>query len=220
MTRLVLVRHGETEWHAENRYAGVSDVALTPRGLEQAGLLAGWAQRAGLSGLWSSDLTRARLTASFSAEATGLPLRIDPRLRELDFGRAEGLTRAEMRERFPDALQAFHDDPVSGHLPGGEDPHAAAERFSSCLDEIVARHPDGRVMVVAHTTAIRLVLCHYLSLPLSEYRRVFPSVRNCALTELRLADGHAALLEFNTPLRGALGVPGNGRRSEPTTTAH
>ncbi|MBA8956056.1 histidine phosphatase family protein [Actinomadura namibiensis] len=219
MTRLVLVRHGETEWHAENRYAGVTDVALTPRGLEQAGLLAGWAQQAGLSALWSSDLTRARLTAAFSAEATGLPLRVDPRLRELDFGRAEGLTRAEMRERFPDALAAFHDDPVSGHLPGGEDPQAAADRFTACLDDIVTRHPDGRVMVVAHTTAIRLVLCRYLSLPLRDYRRVFPSVRNCALTEIELTDGSVALLEFNTPLVGAIGAPGGGHRSR-TTHAH
>ncbi|GAA2595742.1 histidine phosphatase family protein [Actinomadura fulvescens] len=199
MTRLVLVRHGETTWHAENRYAGVTDVPLTPRGLDQARRLADWARTAGLAAVWSSDLTRARLTAEPCAEAAGLPLCIDERLRELNFGRAEGLTRAEMRQRFPEALQAFHADPVNGHLPGGEDPAAAAGRFTACLNDIARRHPDKRILVIAHTTAIRLALCTLLGLPLPGYRRLFPSVRNCALTEIRVEDGDVALLAFNTP---------------------
>ncbi|MEU5882549.1 histidine phosphatase family protein [Spirillospora sp. NPDC047279] len=206
MTRLVLVRHGETTWHAENRYAGVTDVPLTPRGLEQAAQLADWARTADLAAVWSSDLTRARLTAEPCAEAAGLAPRIDERLRELDFGRAEGLTRAEMRTRFPEALQAFHDDPVNGHLPGGEDPAAAAARFTACLGDIVDGHPGDRVLVVAHTTAIRLALCTLLGLPLSAYRRLFPAVRNCALTEVRVEGGEVALLAFNTPIE-ALELP-------------
>ncbi|MFG2004633.1 histidine phosphatase family protein [Spirillospora sp. NPDC048911] len=200
MTRLVLVRHGETTWHAENRYAGVTDVPLTPRGLDQARQLADWARTAELAAIWSSDLTRARLTAAPCAEAAGLPLQIDQRLRELNFGHAEGLTRTEMRQRFPEALQAFHADPVNGHLPGGEDPAAAAERFTACLHDIVGRYPDDRVLVIAHTTAIRLALCTLLGLPLPDYRRLFPSVHNCALTEVRVEDGEIALLAFNTPI--------------------
>ncbi|KAB2352585.1 histidine phosphatase family protein [Actinomadura rudentiformis] len=200
MTRLVLVRHGETTWHAENRYAGVTDVPLTPRGFDQARQLADWARTAEIAAIWSSDLTRARLTAAPCAEAAGLPLQIDQRLRELNFGRAEGLTRAEMSQRFPEALQAFHADPVNDHLPGGEDPAAAAARFTACLNDIVSRHPDDRVLVIAHTTAIRLALCTLLGLPLPDYRRLFPSVRNCALNEVRVEDGEVALLAFNTPI--------------------
>ena len=73
MTDLVLVRHGETVWHAENRYAGVSDVALTPRGEEQAARLARWARTAGLVAVWSSPLSRARRTAQGCAGAADLP---------------------------------------------------------------------------------------------------------------------------------------------------
>ncbi|SFQ43359.1 MULTISPECIES: histidine phosphatase family protein [Actinomadura] len=200
MTRLVLVRHGETEWHAENRYAGTSDVALTPRGMEQAGQLAAWAADARPDAVWCSDLTRARRTAALSAEAIGGRLHVDERLRELDFGQGEGLTRAEMERKFPAALRAFLADPVAGHLPGGEDPAAAARRFTGCLDDIARRTPGGRVLVVAHSTAIRLALCRLLGVPLKDYRRRFPSLGNCALTEIRLRDGDAALLEFNTPL--------------------
>ena len=197
MTNLVLVRHGETVWHAENRYDGVSDVALTPRGEEQAGQLAAWARTARLAAVWSSPLSRARRTAQECA--VDVPLEVDARLRELDFGEGEGLTSAEMTQRFPEARAAFLVDPVAHHLPGGEDPAAAADRFTACLQEITTRYPDGRVLVVAHTTMIRLALCRLIGVPLEEYRRLFPSVRNCALTELRLRAGQAALLQFNTP---------------------
>lgn len=200
MTRLVLVRHGESVWHAENRYAGVSDIALTPRGVEQAHQLAAWARTAELSAVWASTLSRSQLTARACAEAVGMEMRIDERLRELDFGDAEGMTVGEMQERFPEALEAFRADPVSDHLPRGEDPVKAAHRFVECLQDIAREHPDGRVLVVAHTTAIRLALCRLIGVPLREYRRTFPFLRNCALTEIRLMDGQAAVLEYNGAL--------------------
>ncbi|GAA4520626.1 histidine phosphatase family protein [Nonomuraea sp. C10] len=199
---LVLVRHGETVWHAENRYAGISDVELTPRGHEQARQLAGWAAGAGLSAVWASTLSRAQITAGASAEAAGVRLRVDERLRELDFGQAEGLTAREMRERFPEARAAFEADPGANPLPGGEDPAAAADRFTAALRDIAAADPDGRVLVVAHTTAIRIALCRLVGVPLGEYRRLFPRLDNCALTELRLRDDapRAAILQYNTPI--------------------
>lgn len=200
MTYLVLVRHGETVWHAENRYAGSSDVALTPRGLEQAAQLAAWARTARLAAIMASTLSRARVTAAACADVSGCPLQVDARLRELDFGAGEGHTAAEMQQRLPEAFAAFRTDPVAHHLPGGEDPAEAAQRFIACLRDVVDQHPDGRVLVVAHTTVIRLALCHLIGVPLSQYRRLFPFVRNCGLTELRLTDGQTAVLEFNTPI--------------------
>ncbi|HLU72084.1 MAG TPA: histidine phosphatase family protein [Nonomuraea sp.] len=203
-TTLVLVRHGETVWHAENRYAGISDIELTPRGHEQAGQLAAWAAGAGLTAVWASTLSRARITAAGAAEAAGLEVRVDGRLRELGFGEAEGLTAAEMRERFPEARAAFEADPGRHPLPGGEDPAAAADRFTAALRDIAAASPGGRVLVVAHTTAIRIALCRLIGVPLGAYRRLFPRLDNCALTELRLygdpADPRAAILQYNSPI--------------------
>lgn len=199
MTHLVLVRHGETVWHAENRYTGSSDVPMTDRGRAQAGMLARWAERAGLAAVYSSDLARTTETARPSADVAGLPLRTDPRLRELDFGDGEGLTAAEMGERFPDALAAFRDDPAGHPLPGGEAPERAVGRARAALHEICAELPDGRVLVVGHSTLFRLLLCDLLGLPLGAYRRLFPLLRNCALTELLVRDGQPALLQYNTP---------------------
>lgn len=200
--RLVLTRHGETVWHAENRYAGASDVALTRRGHQQAEALAAWAAAAGLSALWCSPLARARDTAAAVARTTGLRPRVDPRLRELDFGQGEGHTVAELERLWPGRVAAFRADPVEGHLPGGEDPRAAADRGTACIREIARTHPGGRVLAVAHTTLLRLVLCQLLGLPLPAYRRVFPFVRNCGLTELRLDREVVSLLQFNAAIEG------------------
>lgn len=198
MTELVLVRHGETVWHAENRYAGSSDVPLTTRGRRQAAHLAEWAKQARLDAVWVSPLARARDTAAPVADALGVPSRVDERLAELDFGEGEGLTLAEMTRRFPDARQAFERDPVTHHLPGGEDPHAAVDRAVGCLAEILHEYPDGRVLVVGHSTLHRLLLCHLLGVPLRRYRELFPVVRSCGVTTVRWnGTGQAALLECN-----------------------
>ncbi|WP_149184716.1 histidine phosphatase family protein [Streptomyces sp. TRM49041] len=208
MTDLVLVRHGETIWHAENRYTGRSDIPLTPRGREQAEHLAAWAKHARPDALWVSPLRRARDTAQPIVEATGLEPREDPRLREIDFGRGEGLTTADMRDAFPERLAAFYADPARHHLPDGEPTAEAVERGMACLREVHRLHPDGRVLIVGHSTLNRLLLCHLSGVPLSEYRRLFPLMRNCAITEVRYGGGdRAALLQFNTPAEAFDGFP-------------
>lgn len=201
MKRIVLVRHGETEWHAENRYAGSSDVALTKRGLQQAELLGQWSRTAGLSAIWCSTLSRARLTAQPAADATGLPLHVDARLRELHFGRGEGMTDQEMQEAFPEQRRAFLQDPARNFLPDGEEPALAVARAEEALREIAAALNGGeRALVVAHNTLIRLLLCHVLGLSLSKYRDVFPKLANATCTELGFRTNGVALLAFNAPL--------------------
>lgn len=202
MTELVLVRHGETEWHADNRYAGRTDVALTARGLDQAGELAAWAAGAGLDAVACSPLSRARRTAEPAAAAAGLDVTVDDRLVEVDFGAGDGLTRAEMEQRFPDGLAAFLAAPASCPLPGGERGADAVARARPALDERCAARPQGRVLVVGHQTLLRLLLCDVVGLPLDAYRRVFPRLDNVARSVVRVgAGGVGALLALNVPAR-------------------
>lgn len=200
MTRLVLVRHGETIWNAEDRYAGSTDIPLSPRGLEQAEQLASWASSAKLDAIWVSPMRRARETVAPVERMTGITARVDPRLREIHFGQAEGLTDSELRQSFPQAFAAFQTDPVAHHLPGGEDPQDVARRAIECFDEIEKAHPRNRVLLVTHNTLIRIALCHLLGLPLSKYRSAFPVVATAALSEVRLHHGQGSLLKFNLPL--------------------
>lgn len=116
---LYLVRHGETTWHAENRYAGSTDVALTEVGTAQAERLARWAETHPIDAVYASGLSRAVITATPSATALGLVISVDPALREVDFGKGEGLTSTEMLASFPDAAARFRDSPATFPLPGG-----------------------------------------------------------------------------------------------------
>jgi broad specificity phosphatase PhoE len=209
VTHLFLVRHGTTVWHAENRYAGATDIALDARGYLQAERLATWASAAGLAAIWSSPLGRARETAAPAARAVGLDPSIDERLREIDFGQIEGKTMAEAERLFPEEIRRFKADPATYPMPGGEDPNQAAWRAVSALREIASLHAGGRVLVVAHNTLIRLALCSLFSIPLMRYRTVFPAVRNGALTEIGFENENAALLQYNAPLGTAGGTPPN-----------
>ncbi|MER7176507.1 histidine phosphatase family protein [Streptomyces mesophilus] len=198
-TEFILVRHGETVWHAENRYAGRADVALTERGRRQAEELGAWAKEQRIDAVYHSPLSRARLTAEPAARALGLEPREDARLSELDFGRGEGLSIDEMRTVFPEELARFVLRPVTDHLPGGNDPRDAARQARQLLDEIAAEHPGGRVLTVAHNALYRVLLCELLGIDPDEYRRVFPVLDNGTLTEIRIGDGQASLLRFNAP---------------------
>ncbi len=205
VTELVLVRHGETEWHAGNRYAGRSDVALTPRGKAHAEELAQWAAGAGLDAILCSPLSRTRATAAPAAAATGLDAVVDDRLIEVDFGAGEGLTRAEMAEEFPEGLAAFLAAPASCPLPGGEPGADAVARARPALDDACRAWP-GRVLVVAHQTLLRLLLCDLLGLPLDHYRTVFPRLEPVARTVVVVGGaGPAGLRSLNAA--GPAGVP-------------
>jgi broad specificity phosphatase PhoE len=202
MSRLVLVRHGETVWHADNRYAGRTDVALTDKGVAQAARLARWAVGAQLNAVWASPLSRAQLTARPAAEAVGLPLQTDARLIEVDFGRGEGMTDAEMKAAFPDERAAFLRDPAANPLPGSENAATAAERGAAALYAIAEASAGGRALVVAHNTLLRLVLCRLLSIPLGRYRTTFPQLANGTATEIGITAAGMSLLSFNAPLGG------------------
>jgi len=197
-TTLYLVRHGQTIWHAENRYTGSSDIALTPEGEEEAGRLASWAAVTRPDGVYSSPLERARLTAEPSARALGVDLVEHHDLREVDFGEGEGLTRDEMASRFPDALNAFLRAPAENPLPGGERGLDAIARARPVVDAIVKDHRDGSALLVLHSTLVRLLLCDLLGIEPNRYRSLFPRVVNCAITTVEVGDT-AALTGLNVP---------------------
>ncbi|WP_033285858.1 histidine phosphatase family protein [Streptomyces sp. NRRL F-525] len=199
-TTLLLARHGQTVWHAENRYAGISDVALTDTGVAQAEALGRWAAAHPVDAIWTSPLSRAILTAAPAAHALNLTPHTEPALRECDFGVLEGRTLAEFETENPGAAEAFRSDPVAHPFPEAEDPAAAATRGTAALHRIAAEHCGERVLVVAHNTLLRLVLCRLLGIPVGEYRRVFPRLRNAAVSEIRMAPGRTAFLSLNVPV--------------------
>jgi probable phosphoglycerate mutase len=200
-TDAVLVRHGRTAWHAENRYLGRTDLPLDDYGRCQAAALATWAAGQGFTSLVCSSMLRARETADPVAVITGLALRVDDRLRELDFGVAEGMTLPELRAVDAAMVERFVEDPAGGHFPSGEAPADAAERAMAGVAGAVAADPGGRIMLIAHSTIIRLLTCASLGLAASEYRRRLPRLDPLGAVTLRFDEsGVAALISFNVPV--------------------
>lgn len=199
------VRHGETVSHADHRYVGSTDVGLTPLGIQQSLALAKWAKEANLDKIVTSDLSRATITAGPSAEATGIPPVVEPRLREVHFGDGEDMTRPEMRKVFPAAVDSWLAAPADRSLPHGESGQSAIRRGLEALEEIVAANPGQRVLIVAHSTLGRLLCCALLGIDPNRYREVFLRMDNAAINEFQMTlkpDGSgiaASLLSFNVP---------------------
>jgi probable phosphoglycerate mutase len=195
-TTIVLARHGRTAWHHGNRYTGSTDLPIDEVGVQQALQLRDWAIDYGAVALWCSPMLRARQTVAPTAEALGLEPTLDARLRELDFGSAEG----KMLSELPAVVtKAFELDPVKDHFPGGEDPAAAADRVYEVFDEIGRRHQGQKVLVIAHNTLIRLLVCRVLGLRLNDYRRLLPALGPAALVRFRRQGGTVGLEAYDLP---------------------
>ncbi|MDF6042483.1 histidine phosphatase family protein [Streptomyces sp. JH14] len=198
-TTLLLARHGETIWHGEDRYAGISDIPLSEEGRRQAEQLARWTVRHRVDAIWTSTVSRAIETAEPACRALGLVPLPEHDLRECDFGAMEGCTLAEFAAEDPAWAEAYRADPVIHAFPGAEDPRTAAARGTAALRRIAYCHPGQRVLVVSHGTVLRLVLCELLSIPLGAYRRALPQLRNAAVSEVQLGEEGGALLSLNVP---------------------
>lgn len=194
--RLLLARHGQTEWHHDNRYVSRTDIGLTETGRKQAQALARRVKGEGVDLVLSSPLTRAVETAKPAAEALGLALETDQKLRELDFGAWEGKTFAEVREEDAEAARRFLEDASSG-FPGGEPLESGADRALEVFRDLGCSHAGRTVLVVAHNTLLRLALCRVLGVPLGRYRRLMPRIVNGAVSEVRFGHAGGALYSFN-----------------------
>lgn len=200
---LILVRHGQTAWHAENRYAGVSDVDLTNAGRAQARSLADWSLANQPDLLYCSPVRRALETVAPVEHALGLQATLLGDLREVHFGVAEGRTIDELALKDPAMVERFHRNPAAHPFPGAESVVAAAGRGVRAMHKIAAEAGGRCALVVAHNTLIRLTLCALLDIPVDNYRTVFPRLDNATLTHISVpADGSngTALMSYNVPM--------------------
>jgi broad specificity phosphatase PhoE len=180
MALFYFLRHGETEWNAEGRVCGRTDVPLSDAGRRQARLLALRLKSIPVDALYSSPLGRASETASIIAGTTGCTPIVDPRLAELNYGAWEGRTFGEIARADPATYRAWDADPGSTAPPEGETGAQLIQRVTPFLADVALRHPRGNVVVACHKTVCRLLACHIVGAPLSEYRRRL-TMENAAL---------------------------------------
>lgn len=150
ITRLCLVRHGETEWNTQRRIQGQTDIALNAMGMRQAEAAGRWLKQARIQALYSSDLQRAWTTAGCIGAALGLVPQPVPELRERRYGIFEGLTYAEAKVKHPAGYAAFERRDPDYDFDTGESLRAMFERVSGKLKALAAAHVGENVVVVLH----------------------------------------------------------------------
>jgi len=157
-TSLLLIRHAESSWNAAGRWQGRGDPPLSARGVVQAGALVQELAREAIDVIVSSDLRRAADTAAILGRARGLRPLLDERLRELDLGDWEGLTREEIASRAREALRRFDAGDPEVRPGGGETLREIEQRARSTIRALVAAHGGRRLALVTHLGVIRALV--------------------------------------------------------------
>ncbi len=170
MLTIHLVRHGDTPQAAEGVFCGDLDPSLTDHGRLQAERVGRAAASLGLIALYCSPKLRARQTADPVARATGLEPVIEDGLREIAYGRWEGLRESDVRANEPVVFAAWHADPSLASPPGGETAYDIAARAIPVITRLRDRHESGHVMLVSHKATIRVIACAFLGVPLRRFR--------------------------------------------------
>ncbi|MFI6929360.1 bifunctional RNase H/acid phosphatase [Streptomyces sp. NPDC050287] len=195
----VLLRHGETPLTPQKRFSGSggSDPSLSDVGREQAERAGeALARRGTIQGIVASPLARTRETAGIVAARLGLDVTIDDGLRETDFGAWEGLTFAEVRERYPDDLTTWLADPNAEPTGGGESFVATATRIAAARDKLVAAHAGRTVLLVTHVTPIKTFVRLALGAPPESLFRMELSAASLSVVAY-YADGNASVRLLN-----------------------
>ncbi len=192
--RLLLVRHGETEWNVQRRYQGQTDVALSPKGILQAEALALRLSAESIDAAFASDLQRAWLTGQIVTQGREIALTPEPRMREMHFGMLEGLTFDEAQSQHADVIRAWLDN-ENQPPPGGEDLVGFSRRVKSVLEELQRNHASQTVLLVAHGGPLSEMA--RLMLGLSHGLRWSFLMDNAGLSEVRLDGGFPFIKTWN-----------------------
>jgi broad specificity phosphatase PhoE len=187
--RLVLWRHGQTDWNLTARFQGQADIPLNATGVAQAREAASILGTLEPSALWASDLGRTQQTAAALTAVTGLTARLDPRLREIHVGSWEGLQGSEVGESDAEAYAALRRGEDVRRSATGETVSEVGERVAQALTEIASAAAEGETVVVTtHGLAGRAGMCRLLDLPFAHWR-TFGSLENCAWAVLHRHHG-------------------------------
>lgn len=171
--KLFLIRHGQTSWNVEGKYQGSCDIELNSTGIQQAELASKYLSRVKFSKIYSSPLKRTMKTANIINGRTEVEIKIDKDLKEVDFGKWEGLKFNEIDKDYHEDYQQWLTDPYNNHPTGGESFKELTLRTTSAIDSIVAENTDdSSVAIVTHGGVILSLLVYWLQIPLPRWKSI------------------------------------------------
>jgi len=176
VTKIYLIRHGETEDADEKRYKGHIDVPLSKNGIDQIKRVSAYVgagcPRPELKAVYCSGLSRAVKSAEIIAEPFGIKPVVVGELKERNFGAWEGMSFDEIKEKYPGAFGAWADNPLRFSPMGGESTIEVSERAIKIFNELTGRHEGECIAIVAHGGINRVILCDLLGIPLENIFRI------------------------------------------------
>jgi probable phosphoglycerate mutase len=182
--RLILVRHGESEWNRIGRYQGQADAPLSALGLQQADALANRLEREQIDAIYTSPLQRARKTAEAIARYhPHVPFTEDPALYEIHHGVWQGLSAAEVRERYGDLLEEWRVYPTRCQMPGGESFSNILKRTLNFRERICRQHDDGTVLISTHDVVIKILIADALGMHMDRINRIWVTNASISVVE-------------------------------------
>jgi len=186
LVKVILVRHGETDWNLSRRIqGGGSDTQLNQKGRQQAESLALRLKQEKIQAIYSSPLQRARDTARAIARYYQLPVEIEPSLKEIEVGALEGMSIADVGKHLSEFLVKHKQDEELPRLPGGESLTEVQQRVWGAIQRLVDRHNDGVLVIVGHYFSVLTAICSVLNLPLAQ------------IDKLRLNSGSLSIITFD-----------------------
>ena len=199
-TVVYLVRHGLTDWNAEKRMQGQTDVALNETGLYQADLVSTWIaeQPVKFGVIYTSDLRRAAQTAHAIAERLHLAPIPAKALREIHCGAWEGFTGAEMDQRYPEEREKWRANRYSYRMPGGENVADVQARVSEFYWKMIKQHEGQTILVVTHGLALLSLVAALQSVHIEEFWRQKTFIGNTSVTIVAHTNGRTEIERFNS----------------------
>ena len=196
MTRIMLVRHGETEWNKVERFRGRADVPLNETGISQAEATARRIEKmCKAAAVYSSPLSRAMRTAEAIAGRFLLSPQSHASLIDIDYGKWQGLSPDEVGKQWPELLSSWYREPHTVKIPEGESLDMVRTRCADSLKDIVSRHAETTVVLVGHTAVNRVILLIVLGLGNDRFWHLRQNT--CALNEIEADGGEFTLVSMN-----------------------
>ena len=193
--KLILARHGQTEWNTRFCVQGRTDIPLNDVGRAQAQALAARLGCMKIEAVYASPLQRARDSARYIADSQGCPLIVDERLIERDFGAWEGVIMPELAKPQPALWDVWVKTPEICIVPGAETVGQVNERSLAFAAEALARHPNGNIVAISHANPVKLILCHYLQASPNCMHKI--RTDNCSYSEIRRKENDYIVSTFN-----------------------
>jgi alpha-ribazole phosphatase len=172
MATIFLVRHGDTRLNSRERFWGQTDVHLNENGLRQAAQLRDRLASHKLDAIYSSNLSRCTATAKIIASLQQAKVTVCEELKEINFGYVEGLTFDEIQERHPKLAKVMSVWNSRPRFPGGESFDELDGRVNLFLPSLKKHGTDNRVLVVAHSAIVRLIICNLMGIGIDHWRQI------------------------------------------------